>query len=121
MLVSPSQLQGSEVVPRNNRLSGLLCTQQAKMREFICRENLYLPFPWLLVFSLPHHTQPYGYSSFCGQQPPSLTRHMFYCPLKHNAPFLFDIELFIYFPVQPVSPYERLGALGLLRHDLGGY
>lgn len=46
---------------------------------------------------------------------------MFYCPLKHNAPLLFDIELFIYFPVLPVSPYERLGASCLLRHDLGGY
>lgn len=46
---------------------------------------------------------------------------MFYCPLKHNAPLLFDIEIFIYFPVLPVSPYERLGAWGLLRHDLRGY
>ncbi|CAK6978117.1 Hypothetical predicted protein, partial [Scomber scombrus] len=45
---------------------------------------------------------------------------MFYCPLKHNAPLLFDIELFIYFPVLAVSPHERLGASGLLRHDLWG-
>lgn len=45
---------------------------------------------------------------------------MFYCPLNHNAPLLFDTELFIYFPVLPVNPYERLGAAGLLRHDLGG-
>lgn len=31
MPVSPSLLRGSEVEPRNNRLSGLLCTQQGKM------------------------------------------------------------------------------------------
>lgn len=91
------------------------------------RWGVHLPWKFISPFSLalgappsPPHTYLCGYSSFCGQQPPSLTRHMFYRPLKHNAPLLFDIDLFIYFPVLLVSPYERLGAPGFLRHDPRG-
>lgn len=116
----PDQLQRSEVNPRNNRLCGLLCTQQGKTGSSFAVKIYISLFPWLPVFSLPHHIH-FGYSSFFGQQPPSATHHMFYCPLKHNAPLLFDIELFIYFPAPPVSLYERLSASGLPRHDLGGY
>lgn len=114
------QLQGSEVAPRNNHLCGLLCTQQNKMGSSFAVKIYISLFLGFWCSPSPCHTQC-GYSSFFGQQLPSLTHHMFYCPLKHNAPLLFDIELFIYFYVPPVSPHERLATSGLLRHDLGGY
>lgn len=116
------------------------CALSKARWEFICRENLFPPHagnpqpPCPCIVPSPSlFPPPERYSSFWRQQPPSLTRHMFYCPLKHNAPLLFDIELFIYFPAPPVisplpfppppppHPIERLAALGLLRHDLGGY
>jgi len=79
---------------------------EARLGVYLWRKFICPCFLAPCVLPCPPHTVLYGHSFFFGQQLPSLTHHMFYRPLKHNAPLLFDIKLFIYFPVSPVSPYE---------------
>lgn len=118
-LLPPTQHHWFELGQRNNHLDGLLCTQQDEMgssfavKIYIC---LFLG-SWSSPVPTTHITVWMFFCLWAAASIPDTPLVL----LPTNAPLLLDIELFIYFPAPPVNPYERLGASGLLRHDLEGY